>query len=141
MKTFHEKKYDMELACSLDNNGVIRIKMAGNVSSDYEDEFMEWSETVREVMHTAKETDPKKVFCVIDLTGQKIDADKESLGWLIDLVKYNKDYVTRTGVYGANLITRSLVDIALRTTGRDNMKMFETQEQAEGWVFTGEEKG
>lgn len=139
MKAFNVEKYDMELGCYLDDKGVIQILMSGNVSSDYEDEFAEWSESVKEAVRIAKENNPDKVYCVIDLSGLKIDADKESLEKLGELVLHNKGYATRTGVYGANLITRSFVDIALLPTGRKNMKMFQDKEDAERWVFTGEE--
>lgn len=136
MKPFKLKKHDMELGCFIDYDGVIQIHMSGNLSSDYADDLSAWSAAVRVAMREAKERDSERVFCIIDLTGG-VEADQESLTRLIDLVKHNKKFVTRTGIFGASLILRSFVDIALKATGRTNMKVFLDREQAEQWVLTG----
>jgi len=137
MRAFHEKKHDMELSCSLDYQGVVQISMSGNLSSDYEDVFIDWARSVRAAMKEVKSKNPERVLCIIDLTGPIIDTDQKTFKLLIELIRHNKDYVTRTGVYGAAFVTRNLVDIALKATGRKNMKMFVTREEAERWVFTG----
>ena len=139
MPPYYRKDDDMELGCHIDEQGVIRIYMEGNLSSDNVDELLIWAESLRGAMRTAKASDPGAVYCVIDVVG-RIDADFQSLRILIDLVRYNKDYSTRTGVYGANAIMRGFVDIAVKAAGRTNLKIFDTCEQAEHWVLTGEKK-
>jgi hypothetical protein len=137
MKAFGAKNDEVELAVSIDGEGIIRIVMSGNLSSDHDTLFAAWCDGVREAMREAKARDPERVFCVIDVTGG-VDADKKTLGMLIELVKHNKEYATRTGVFGANPLMRSFMDIALKAARRTNMKAFPTQEEAEHWVLTGE---
>jgi hypothetical protein len=132
---FNTSNHEMQLSCMTDDDGVIRLKMCGNLSSEYEKEFLEWSEAVKQAMRDAKERNPDWVLCVIDLTGAAIVADQKSLSQLVNLMKFNKDYVTRTGVYGANVFTRHIVDIALKITRRTNMKMCATEAEAEDWVY------
>ncbi len=136
MESFRLKKHDMELGCFVDEDGVIQVHMAGNLSGDYKNELHQWADAVREAMRQAKARNPEQVYCIVDLTGG-VEADQESLKGLIDLVRHNQDYVTRTGVFGANPIMGSIVDIALKATGRKNMKIFKTREHAERWVLHG----
>ncbi|MFT5036547.1 MAG: hypothetical protein ACI9VM_000107 [Candidatus Azotimanducaceae bacterium] len=140
MKSYYNKTDDMELGCHIDEGGVIRVHMEGNLSSDNYDELLIWAESLRGAMRTAKAHDPKRVYCIINVVG-RVDADLHSLKLLIDLVRHNKDYATRTGVYGANLIMRGFVDIAVKTAQRKNMKAFTTIDQAEKWIFTGKKDG
>lgn len=137
MEPFILKEHNRELRCYIDDEGVIQLRMTGNLSSDHLEDFQAWSESVKLAMRTAKAHDKNRVFCIIDITGG-IDADREALSELVKLVRHNKDYATRTGVYGANYFTTSLMDIALKLAGRTNMKTFPNRAEAEHWVFTGE---
>ncbi|MCA9354580.1 MAG: hypothetical protein KC877_03625 [Candidatus Kaiserbacteria bacterium] len=136
MEAFHRTEHDMELGCYIDEHGVIQLRMSGNLSSDHIEHLEAWGESVREAMRTAKERDEEHVYCIIDLVGG-VEADQDSLSFLISLVRHNKGYATRTGVFGANLIMRNFMDIALKVAGRTNMKAFATREQAEHWAITG----
>lgn len=137
MEPFFLKENNRELGCYIDEQGVIQLRMSGNLSIDHLDDFQAWSEAVKLAMRTAKARDEARVFCIINISGG-IDADRETLSELIKLVRHNKDYATRTGVYGANYFTTSLMDIALKLAGRTNMKTFPNRTEAEHWVFTGE---
>lgn len=139
MEPYLRKNTDLELGCYIDEKGIIQLRMSGNLSSDYEDFFLEWDGEVRKAMITSKERDPENVYCVIDITGKSIDTDRKMLSHLINLMSHNKDYVTRTGVYGANFFAKSLIDIALKAVQRNNMKMFGTHEEAMAWVLLGKE--
>jgi hypothetical protein len=134
---FNFSNHEMQLSCTTDDNGVIRVAMNGNLGDGYHDVFREWSQTVKDAMVAASKRDPERVLCVADLTGPVIVADGETMKLLIDLFRFNKNYVTRTGVFGASAITRHLIDIALKVVRRDNMKVCATEEEAEAWVHQG----
>lgn len=135
MQPFVVKNELMELSCHLDEAGVIQIRMSGNLSDDHEEELQRWAAAVRAAMRYAKAQNPGRVLCLIDLTGRNIEADHTSLTVLMELMKHNRDYATRTGVYGPSYFTRSIIEIALKATGRKNLKLFSTKTAAERWVF------
>lgn len=139
MEPFLIKTDDMELGCSIDEQGIIQLRVNGNVGIENEEHFLEWSDVVRGAMVAAKEKDPERVLCMIDITDRPIDVDQSMLTHLFSLMNHNRDFATRTGVYGGNFFTRSLLDVALKATGRTNMKAYDSKEEALEWVLNGRE--
>lgn len=135
MHTFHFKNDELELGLSVDKNQVIQMRMSGNLSSDHRMHLLAWGEKVRETVCAVSEVSPDRVFCLVNLTGG-MEADMETLVNLIELMRHNKHFVTKTAVYGATPIMKSFVDISLKATDRTNMKTFTTRTEAEKWLFS-----
>jgi hypothetical protein len=127
---------DAELSCSLGDDGIIYITMGGNLTTDTLDVFDQWSEKVKEAMRTAYANDSDRVLTLIDASRAQ-EADQKSIARLIELMRYNKQFVTRTAVFGPEHLIRLVIEIALRVTRRTNMKLFDEKDEALNWLLGG----
>jgi hypothetical protein len=137
MEPFHIEKNDVELGVYIGEDGVIYLRMKGNLTSDHLPELKAWDAKVREAMRTAAQSDSARVLCLTDLTNG-LEADEVSLQILKDLIQHNKEYATRTAVIGANFFMRNILILALRATHRSNMESFNTREDAMEWLLQGD---
>jgi hypothetical protein len=130
---------EVHLTCELGDDDIIYLTMGGNVSGDTIDYFLEWAEKVKEAMREAYKRNPGHVLTLID-TRAIHEIDMDSVGELSKLLKYNKQYATRTAVYGANYFVHIIVEMALHISGRKNLEIFETKEEALKWLLGNSKK-
>lgn len=125
---------DMTLRVSTDDDGIIHIRMRGNLSEDHLPEVTEWADMVRDAMKRAFERDPHRVLTLIDVTGA-FEADAKTMEILRALMLYDKDYATRTAIFGATYFIRMIVEAVIRATFRTNMGIFLTRAEALEWLL------
>jgi hypothetical protein len=77
---------------------------------------------------------PGRVLTLIDVRGTT-EVDEKSTAALHELMLYNKQFATRTAVYGAEYFIRLIIDIALQVTKRNNMRVFDTRDEALTWLI------
>lgn len=135
MSPFHIKNDDIELACSTGADGIIHLTMAGNVRKDTIHFFTEWASKVQEAMVASYKRDPDHVLTLVDTNGLK-EIDFDSIDELTNLMKFNKQYVTKTAVHGANYFVSMILDMALHVTKRNNLKIFHERSDALSWLMT-----
>lgn len=128
---------DMILRVTTGDDGIIHIRMQGNLSEDHLMEVSEWADMVRSAMKLAFERNPHRVLTLIDVTGA-FEADAKTMEVLRSLMLHNKDYATRTAVFGATYFIRMIVEAAIRATLRSNMAIFMTRDEALGWLLRDE---
>lgn len=125
---------DMTLRVSTDDDGIIQIRMQGNLSEDHLPEVIGWADMVQDAMKRAFERDPHRVLTLIDVTGA-FEADAKTMEILRSLMLHNKDYATRTAIFGATYFIRMIVEAAIRATFRANMGIFLTRAEALEWLL------
>lgn len=125
---------DMILRVSSDDDGIIHIRMKGNLSEDHLPEVIAWADRVKDEMKRAYERNPRRVLTLIDVTGA-FEADAKTMSVLHALMLHNKDYATRTAVFGANYFIKMIVEVAVRSALRTNMHIFMTRDEALRWLL------
>lgn len=125
---------DMLLRVTTDDDGIIHIRMQGNLSEDHLTEVSEWADEVRVAMRQAFARNPRRVLTLIDVTGA-FEADAKTMEVLHSLMVHNKDYATRTAVFGATYFIKMIVEAAIRATMRSNMAIFTTRDEALEWLL------
>ena len=120
--------------CGIDVEGIIQLTMAGNLSKETMDTFHAWAHCVKMCMQEAHAKDPNKVLTLIDARDVQ-ETDDEGVEELKKLMAFNKDYATKTAVYGLNYFTRIITEMALHFTKRKNMKFFKNKEEALEWLL------
>lgn len=125
---------DMTLHVSTDDEGIIHIRMQGNLSEDHLPEVTGWADMVRDAMKRAFERDPHRVLTLIDVTGA-FEADAKTMEILRALMLHDKDYATRTAIFGATYFIRMIIEAAIRATFRTNMGIFLTRDEALEWLL------
>lgn len=131
---------DMLLKVGIGDDGIIHIRMKGNLSRDHLPEVVAWADDVRDAMKRASERDPKRVLTLIDVTGA-FEADAATMAVLRSLMEHNKTYATRTAIFGATYFIRVLVEVAIQATFRTNMRIFMTRDEALQWLLNGDKAG
>ncbi len=133
MEPFHAQGADYLLEASLGDDGIIYLRMSGNLSEDNLNVFASWAEKVKEAMRTAAARDKTRVLTLIDVTGAR-EADEKSVVALHALMEYNRDYATRTAVFGAGYFMKLIIELAIVATRRTNMHIFSTRDEAFSWL-------
>ncbi len=126
---------EVELTCSIgDEDGIIYLTMGGNITKDTLEVFNAWAEKVKEAMRIAHSRATERVLTLIDATRVE-QADMHSIEILHTLMEYNKQFVTKTAVFGANYFNKIIIEMALHLTRRTNMKLFNTRDEALQWLL------
>lgn len=128
------------LECVVGPDDIIYLTIGGSVTGEHIEAFKAWGEKVKAAMVMLSKKNPDRVLTLIDVS--KLDAfDLATSGELYGLMKFNKNYATRTAVYGANYFAQVTTEAIIGLTHRTNMKIFSTREEAMGWLLKGGENG
>jgi len=131
MTEYPSKIFSLDVHVGEDD--VIYLTMAGNLTTDNMPRLLIWAEEVRNAMVQVSARHPGHVLTLIDVRGVA-EFDSESVEILRQLMAHNKNYATRTAVFGAPYFTKIIVELMLVATHRDNMKLFETREEGVAWL-------
>jgi ABC-type transporter Mla MlaB component len=134
MEHFHDESPDHVLDAQLGNDGIIYLKLSGNLSEDTLPSIQAWNDAIRTAMHEASDRDPQHVLTLIDASGM-IEVDTKGIEALYEIMHHNKSYATRTAVYGAHYFSTLIIEMALHVTKRDNMRLFKTREEGMAWLL------
>ena len=124
---------DVVLTCVVGEDHIIYLKMGGRITKEYLSQFRDWGNEVRGAMVEASQMDPAKVRTLIDVS-TLLRADIVTVKALYALMQFNKDYATKTAVYGASPLISSITHSAIVLTHRYSMRLFRTREEAMDWL-------
>lgn len=122
------------LDCTIGDDNIIYLTIGGNVTDDYMDTYLHWDESVRKAMVTVSSIQKDRVLTLIDVTRLQ-QFDSKITDNLFDLMKFNKDYATKTAVYGPNFFVRTALDGLIVMTRRKNMHVFGKRDEALAWLL------
>ncbi|MDP3958375.1 MAG: hypothetical protein Q8Q36_02865 [bacterium] len=124
-----------DLRVFLGDDNMIHLTLGGNISEEYLDDLKRWSEEVKNAMRRAKaRSTDGEVLTLIDIS--TLDQfDQKSLAVLQELIKFNKDYATRTATFGGSVFAVLAQDAMALVSHRDNLKAFRAKEDALAWLL------
>jgi hypothetical protein len=133
MQLIEENETGIELTCVIGADQVIYLTMGGDISREHITEFDIWAGKVKKAMVSVSEKNNKKVFTLIDITRLN-GFDMVTTKALYRLMAFNRNYATKTAVYGAGPVTRLALDAIITATHRTTMKVFPDRTVAESWL-------
>jgi len=77
---------------------------------------------------------PKSVLGIVNVTGSGFNSDVSNA--LKDLAKHNEPYIKMSTVVGVDGIKRAIYVAVLRFTGRKNLVLKDSVEEAKDWLVT-----
>jgi|GEM_PF-6156411 len=142
MNDARESKNEAVLDCYVDDDKIIYITLGGDVSlnSSFQvEKFETWVKKVKQAMQEVSVINSRQVLTLIDVTQLK-HFDVLAIERLRELMAFNKDYATKTAVFGASMFIRTVVRSTLALTHRTTMKLFPTRADALVWLTETEER-
>jgi len=115
------------------DDGIVDLAIRGNINRATFKKLQAWTEEVKNTLKDVHTRNPKRVLVLLDHS----DVAQVSVlcsGELHNLLRHNKDMVTRTAIYGANTLSRALLKMSMYITGRTNMKLFRSKKDAIDWL-------
>lgn len=80
--------------------------------------------------------DGKKVCVLLDMTEFTGNYSLDSLTALVEFAKNDKLFVEKTASFGGSDKVKIAGEIAITLSNRDNVKMFDTKEEAIAWLLS-----
>lgn len=80
--------------------------------------------------------DGKKVRVLLDMTEFTGNYSLDSLTALVEFAKNDKLFVEKTASFGGSDKVKIAGEIAITLSNRDNVKMFDTKEEAIAWLLS-----
>lgn len=121
------------LTCNIGSDNIIYLEMEGSLAAPFLPEFEAWAKQVREAMVKVSALNDKRVLTLIQ-AANPISIDKAGMKALGELMKFNKNYATKTAVYGLGAFGRTIVHSVIVMTHRYSMKVFDTRDDAMKWL-------
>ena len=119
---------------SVDNNSIIRINFFGDLLAAEVPAFKVAIQAGKDFVKSTFEKENKKVKILLDMTKFTGNYNAEALGILSDFAVGNKDFVYRTASFGGSDKVKAAGEIATLLSGRENIKIFDTEVQAFTWL-------
>ncbi len=129
----HPRDSVVEYTCTMRPDGIVSLGLRGNIDESTVDELAKWGKLVKKTLREVHKKTPDRVLTIMDCT----HVDKVSVhcsGELHKLLRHNKQYVTRTAIFGANTFSQAVLEMSIYITGRTNMKLFKTKRAALAWL-------
>jgi hypothetical protein len=127
---------DVSLNVTVDASGVVHMFVGGNVTDDHIREFSEWADHAKEVIKGQYTQTGALVFTLIDVSRLE-QFDIQTTKIVHDLLVFDRDYVARTGIFGANYVASLMLEAIIAITKRENVKLFPKKEAAVEWLQIG----
>lgn len=118
------------------DEGYILMKFSGDLSEDTVEDFKKGLAEASSIIVDCYHKENKKVHILLDMNDFTGKYSVASLTALTDFAKKNKPFVDKTASFGGSDTVKMAGEIVITLSGRDNIKIFDTQEEAKGWILT-----
>lgn len=119
--------------CRIGPDGIIYLMLAGKIAGEDAERFIAWTEEVKDAIKSVHEKHPNRVLILSDVTALT-HFEKKPIEALRTLLEYDKEYTTKSAIVGASPMVRMLVDAVVALSGRSNVKLFDTRDEALEWL-------
>lgn len=140
MDTIESNMEPVILECHVGENKMIYLMMGGDITmsvSGVSEKFDRWAADLKDAMVRVSAENNRNVLTLIDVT-KMTQFDLAMINRVRELMEFNKQYATRTAVFGATSWISMVVRSSLALTGRTNMRVFSGREEALEWLTSGD---
>ena len=115
-------------------DGIIYTSVSGRITNDRLYAFVAWAEKVKHLIHEQYDAGVSPVLILSDVS--KVEYfERKPIAPLKGLLDYDKRYHLKSAILGADKLTRMLLDAVISFTGRTNIRLFPTKEEAHAWLL------
>ena len=118
----------------ISDKSYILLKFKGDLVSDKVEAFKEDLLAASETIQKYFKDSGKKIHILLDIVDFTGNYSLDALTSLVSFAKNNKLFVEKTATFGGSDKVKMAGKIAITLSNRDNIKMFDTKDEAEAWL-------
>lgn len=127
---------EVKLGVTVGAGDIAHLTIGGDLSADATDKLNAWMNDVKKVIKDLYDKKSEQVLCLVDITDLKT-YHPDILMTLAGLMKENEPYVLRTATFGGSKSIVMAEDVVIALSGRNNLKAFDSKDEAVSWLRTG----
>jgi hypothetical protein len=114
---------------SMGDDGILRVAVVGTASDEEAEAFLR---DFTQIVESATETEPLHLIVDTTLAGKPSAVERRAY------FEINRNpRIGKAAVLGASRYTRVVISFVLKTSGRDNVRFFDLEEEALTWLKEG----
>lgn len=122
------------LLISIDNAGLVTMFFTGDLTHDVMDEYKKELDKGIKIIEEYFQAHTRKVRVILDIQNFTGNYSLDALTALVSFAKKNTPYVDRTASFGGSDKVKMAGEVAIALSMRDNIKIFDTKEEAMTWL-------
>lgn len=122
------------LIISIDNAGLVTMFFTGDITHDVMDDYKSELEKGAKLIEEYYQAHTRKVRVILDIRNFTGNYSLEALNALVGFARKNTPYVDRTASFGGSDKVKMAGEVAIALSMRDNIKIFDTKEEAMTWL-------
>lgn len=129
-----QNKIQKPLIITIDNVGLVTMFFTGDITHDVMEEYKKELDKGAELIEQYYQAHTRKVRVILDIQHFTGNYSLEALNALVGFAKKNTPYVDRTASFGGSDKVKMAGEVAIALSMRDNIKIFDTKEEAMTWL-------
>ena len=123
----------------VDADGIIQVTFSGNFYEEYAEEYRKWAKDILAIMQEKAQRNDYPILTLVDVsTLEHLDFKIGEI--TLESMQNNKQYATRTALFGANPSLTTVMNSMAALTHRKNYRVFPTKEIALAWLLHGDDE-
>lgn len=122
------------LIITIDTTGLVTMTFTGDITHDVIDEYKQELEKGIALIQEYYQAHTRKVRVILDIEHFTGNYNLDALNALVSFAKRNTPFVDRTASFGGSDKVKMAGEVAIALSMRDNIKIFNTKEEAMKWV-------
>ncbi len=122
-------------------DGVVVLRLCGDLSEERLSELTQAIEADQGVLKEQFHLQGKGLRILFDLSEFSGVYSAKAVAEMARFAKGNTEMVLKTACFGGPKTVQMAAEVVVALSGRDNIKFFETQEEAEAWLREDKKKG
>ncbi len=122
------------LTITIDQTGLVTMVFTGDITHDVIDEYKKELEKGITMIQDYYQAHTRKVRVILDIEHFTGNYNLDALDALVSFAKRNTPFVDRTASFGGSDKVKMAGEVAIALSMRDNIKIFNTKEEALTWV-------
>ncbi len=122
------------LTISINDAGLVTMFFMGDITHDVMEEYKKELDRGIQLIEQYYQAHTRKVRVVLDIQNFTGNYSLDALNALVSFAKKNTPYVDRTASFGGSDKVKMAGEVAIALSMRDNIKIFDTKEEAMTWL-------
>lgn len=122
------------LTISVDSAGLVTMFFNGDLTHDVMSEYKKELDNGIKLIEGYYQAHTRKVRVILNMQHFTGNYSLDALTALVSFAKQNTPYVDRAASFGGSDKVKMAGEVAIALSGRDNVKIFDTKEEAMTWL-------
>ena len=122
------------LTISINDGGLVTMFFTSDLTHDVMDEYKKELDKGVKLIEEYYQAHTRKVRVILDIQNFTGNYSLDALTALVSFAKKNTPYVDRTASFGGSDKVKMAGEVAIALSMRDNIRIFDTKEEAMTWI-------